>query len=72
MSVIVCYVTCWSCKFGHHNLEPHPWWGPDDVEYNEYAGLEPPEGDCTCNCAGAIELEKEQEAYGSEDWLQAV
>lgn len=51
MTLIICYATCWDCKFDHHNPEPHPWWDADDAEYNEQTGLEPPEGDCACPCA---------------------
>jgi len=57
MSVIICYVTCWSCKFGFCNPDPHPWWGPDDVEHNEAMGYGPPEGNCTCPCKEYLEEE---------------
>jgi hypothetical protein len=59
--LIVCYVTCWGCKFDDHNLEPHPWWGPDDVENAELLGRPAPSGDCTCNCLEVMALEKEWE-----------
>jgi hypothetical protein len=67
--IIVCYSTCWSCKFGHHNLEPHVWWDEDDVweEHPEYT--KPlPEGQCACNCAVAIEYEKEMEDEAVESY----
>lgn len=50
MTIIICYKTCWSCKFGFCNPEPHPWWDMDDVEHAESMGYDPPEGDCACPC----------------------
>lgn len=47
---IVCYRTCWGCKFDMHADGPHPWWDHDDVEYAEEAGKPLPEGDCACYC----------------------
>lgn len=53
MGTIVCYSTCWSCKFGHCYDPPqaHPWWDQEDVEYAEQAGKPAPEGNCACPCA---------------------
>lgn len=51
--VIVCYSTCWSCKFGHRYDPPqrHPWWDAEDVEAAAAVGSPAPEGDCACPCA---------------------
>ena len=51
-SAIICYATCWSCKFGYCYDEPtpHPWFGSEDEEGREEAGLPPLEGDCACLC----------------------
>ncbi|PAX84688.1 hypothetical protein CLM85_06385 [Streptomyces albidoflavus] len=53
MNVIICYATCWGCKFGNCYDPPqqHPWWDGDDVDAAEAAGDAPPEGDCACPCA---------------------
>ena len=60
MSVIVCYVTCWGCKFDDHPEKPHPWWDMDDVESAEYHGSPHPTGGCNCYC-NPTKLEKEEE-----------
>lgn len=65
--VIVCYSTCWGCKFGQHNLEPHVWWSSEDQECGNTAACKPlPEGRCGCNCEEAIEMEKEWEREAVE------
>jgi hypothetical protein len=58
--MIICYSTCWGCKFGHHNLEPHVWWDSDD-EWEGHPEYTPPlpDGQCGCNCEAVIDLEKE-------------
>lgn len=52
MNVIICYATCWNCKFDHHQTppKPHPWYGPDDIEDAAERGIEPPTGNCACSC----------------------
>jgi hypothetical protein len=57
MSVIICYATCWSCKFGDcfKVPTPHPWWDSEDVEGCEEAGIPLPEGDCACSCGRVTE-----------------
>jgi hypothetical protein len=51
--VIVCYATCWPCKFDRHQEppKPHPWYGPDDIEDAEATGAPAPTGNCACSCA---------------------
>ncbi|MGW4075934.1 hypothetical protein ACWELB_20890 [Streptomyces asiaticus] len=50
---IVCYATCWFCKFGqcYEPSAPHPWWDSEDVEHAEAVGQPAPAGNCTCPCA---------------------
>lgn len=57
MSIIVCYSTCWACKFGHcyETPTPHPWWDQEDVEGAEAAGVPVPTGDCACPCGRVAE-----------------
>lgn len=57
MSFIVCYSTCWSCKFGncYDVPTPHPWWDQEDVEYAESVGNPAPEGNCGCRCGKEVE-----------------
>jgi len=52
MNIIICYATCWSCKFGecYETPTPHPWWDQDDVEYSEAVGNPAPTGNCACSC----------------------
>lgn len=65
--IVICYATCWSCKFGHCNPEPHVWWDGEDQEYNPDSCKPLPEGKCGCNCEAMIAMDKEQEreAVGS-------
>lgn len=51
--VIVCFETCWSCKFGecYEPAAEHPWWDAEDVDYAKEAGNPAPTGNCACPCA---------------------
>lgn len=67
MSFIVCYRTCWSCKFDDHPEKPHPWYDMDDVDSAEWHGTEPPTGGCNCYCnPGGLEKEENDEAVGPD------
>ena len=50
--VIVCYSTCWACKFDQHHEPPapHPWWDSEDVEHAKATGQTEPTGNCACHC----------------------
>jgi hypothetical protein len=53
MEAIVCYSTCWSCKFGQcfEPPQPHPWADSEDIEAAEAARQPAPTGNCACSCA---------------------
>lgn len=57
MDIIICYATCWPCKFDqcYEPPQPHPWRSSEDVEHAEATGQPAPEGDCACPCARAAE-----------------
>ena len=59
IGVIICYATCWDCKMGYHNPEPHVWWDVEDLEFSPERCKPLPEGACACNCVAAIENEEE-------------
>jgi hypothetical protein len=64
--IIICPTTCWGCKFGYCNPEPHPWWDEEDVYYAKEAGSDLPTGYCGCYCSrNAVKALKEEEE--SED-----
>lgn len=67
--IIVCYHTCWGCKFGQCYDEPteHPWWDQDDVDYNASENRPAPEGNCACSC-GRVEHVNFNEKYYDNDW----
>jgi len=53
MSVIICYATCWACKFGQCYEPPqaHIWADSEEIEAAQEAGQPAPEGLCACPCA---------------------
>lgn len=53
LNVVVCYSTCWACKFGHHFDPPqaHGWADGDEIDYALANGLPEPQGSCACPCA---------------------
>jgi hypothetical protein len=53
MAAIICYATCWACKFGQCYDPPqeHTWVDSEDIEDARAAGDEPPNGRCACPCA---------------------
>lgn len=53
--LIICYSTCWSCKFDCHFDPPqwHSWADEDDIEYAKTTGqADPSMQKCGCSCAG--------------------
>ena len=52
MGVIICYATCWACKFGDCYDPPkeHSWGDVDDFEWAAAKGYPEP-GICNCPCA---------------------
>jgi hypothetical protein len=53
---IVCYETCWACKFDNCYDEPtwHTWADQDDIEYALDQGhTDPSTQRCACDCAKA-------------------
>lgn len=52
MAAVICYATCWSCKFGYCYEPPqaHTWGDSDDFEAAKADGRPEP-GLCACPCA---------------------
>jgi hypothetical protein len=69
MNIIICPTTCWGCKFGYCNPEPHPWWDQDDVDFAKESGRSLPTGYCGCYCSriAVKELIEKEENDEAED-----
>lgn len=60
-AIIVCYTTCWACKFDQHDSAWHPWADFEDIEHAKLTGQEDP-SDQKCGCYCCAEAEADGDA----------
>lgn len=69
--IVVCYATCWACKFDQCYETPtwHSWADLDDIEWARETGQsDPSDQRCACKCAdGPREADRRARPYMDPD-----